>query len=262
MMGTDRRIYSILHLGETLMESIDPDGIASQGTVRKIRHDLTCDGEAFNWKVLLEFPSGDMMTISGKWHEQTGLLINRCRLVSGDESENIPTEPSERLFTAIRDFSGIPARYKRNLSRISLKKAENEVSEDRYDIKLLYNAMNALFWEMDTTEISEREKRMFTEITAVIHKDKTDIIGKCPVKNGRIVAKTSVDIYGLGAKTVAVEKNLGEKNEVSAYCYTEDISGRKIPSIRMAFSVNSLLSGSGTQQRKEQNRIGLPGTKK
>ena len=56
---------------------------------------------------------------------------------------------------------------------------------------------------------------------------------------------------------------MGNKDEISAYCYTEDFTGRKVPSLRVAFRLYYMLAGiTDLQQRRMKNSMDTPTKKK
>lgn len=260
-MNTDLRLKTILLAGDILMKNIDPEGIASKARIVKIIHHLDSRMgpgiEAF-----LEFPMRTTLAIHCRFQKNDDLIIDKCRLVTSSFIKEINVTPSGSLLKTLKSLSDIPAQLKCNLSRIGLKDAKKEKSDDKYGRELLKTAIDALFWEMDSPEINEKEKAEFKEITLLLREDKAELIGTCHIDKGRIIAKTTVDVYGIGSKSVAVEKKMGNRHELSAYCYTKDSQGKRIPSIRMAFRINTIMNGTDTFERKDSVKKELPYNKK
>ena len=262
---TDIRISDILEAGERLQKTIDPEGMLANGSITRITHRLSDDGRGFSWKSDVTFMSEDVLKLHGQYHEDIGFLLNRCVIMSGRERHDIRLKPAETLATALEELHRLPVCLRRNLARISLKTGKEGKPDIQYDMNIYKTATDALFWNVEGGDEKDRERSMFRETTLLMKRDSngfftnTTIIGNCPTKNGSIKVRVSVDVYGLSSQAVTVEKNFNDKNEISAYCYSEDTSGRKIPSLMLAFRIDRMLTGKDDiREHVQRNSIELP----
>ena len=246
---TDIRITNLMTAGEILLRTFDPEGMLSNGRVVRVTHRLSDDRKGFTWRADVVFRNEDTLKIYGQFHDEAGMFVNRCSFLSEGAVTDIALNPSETLFLAVEDLTRLPIRLKDNLVRIGQKNADSEGNGKQYDMGNLRAAMDALFWEVEGGEPNTPERSRFTEFSIFMRKDeygqinRSNIVGTCHSDSSMIRARVTVDMYGLSSRTVTLERMMGGKDEISAYCYTEDPYGRKVPSLKLAFRLDRLLSG-------------------
>lgn len=262
---TDKIISDILNASELLQRTIDPEGILANGKIIRITHKLSEDRMGFSWKAEVSFPNDDVLKLHGKYHTDIGFFINRCIYALGNVKTEIPLNPSETLFLAMKNITGLPARLKANLARIDIKTGLSGVVKDDYGINNVFFAMDALFYGIEGGEADDVERQQFNELIMVMRKDikglfsKNNIIGTYTSGSSTIRARATIDMYGLGSQTVTLEKSFSGKDEISAYCYTEDFTGKKVPSLKLAFRLDKMLAGKEeVHQHVERNSMEMP----
>lgn len=265
----DKNISFLLSAGETLKRTIDPECILNTGTILNICHRISENDKEFAWSAEVEFPNNDILKIRGQYSPESGNIIQRCIYNTRDEKLVLPILPSRTLLKALGNITQLPPRMKANLARIGQNVINSEQKEDDYDICLLESAQKALLWEVDGNELTETRHFRFNEISMTLQKDptgfysKNTIVGCCDLENAIIKARTIVDMYGLSSQVLTLDKPLNTKDAISAYCYTEDFTGRKVPSLRVAFKLYYQLTGTGDlQQRRIKNSMEVPTKKK
>lgn len=265
----EKSIPLLLDAGDILKKAIDPEGILANGTVTSICHRISDDREEFAWKAEVEFPNDDILKIRGHFKPDTGSIIHRCIYKSKDEKTVLATNASKTLLKSIDALTQLPARMKANLARISQETASSGQVTDDYAMTMMEMAGRALLWEVDGNELTETRRFQFNEISMSLKKDpsgfysKNTIIGSCTLEGATIKARTVVDMYGLSSQALTLERPMGNKDEISAYCYTEDFTGRKVPSLRVAFRLYYMLAGiTDLQQRRMRNSMNAPAKKK
>lgn len=266
---TDIRITNLMTAGDILLRTLDPEGMLSKGKVVRITHRLSDDRKGFSWRADVAFGNNDALKMYGQFHEEMGMFVTRCSFLSEGVDTDIEVNTSETLFSAIADLSRLPARLKDNLARIGLKTTELGAGEDQYGMASLRSMMNVLFWEVDGGEPHDPERSRFTEFSIFMRKDeyghfnRSNIVGTCVSGVALIRVRVTADMYGLSSRTVTLERSMGGKDEISSYCYTEDFTGRKIPSLKLAFRLERMLSGKDdVQQRVERKGLNKPVRKK
>ena len=265
----DKHISFLLSAGETLKRTIDPEGILASGTIVNIGHRISDDEKEFVWNAEVEFPNDDILKVRGHFNDKFGNTIQRCIYRTRDEKLVLSITPSKTLLKSFGDLMQLPAQMKANLARISQETANSGQSDVSYDMYVLEIARKALLWEVDGNELTETKRFRFNEISMNLKKDpagfysKNTIIGSCSLDGAIIKARTIVDMYGLSSQALTLDRTLGGTDEISAYCYTEDFTGRKVPSLRVAFKLYYMLAGvSDLQQRRVKNSIEMPSKKK
>ena len=262
---TDKIISDILNASELLQRTIDPEGILANGKIIRITHKLSEDRMGFSWKAETAFPNDDVLKMHGKYHTSIGFFINRCIYAMGNTKTEVPLNPSETLFLALKNVTGLPVRMKANLVRIDPKKSVLGLFEDAYGIQNFFSAMDVLFFGIEGGEADDVERQQFNELTMIMRKDinglfsKNNIIGTYTSGSSTIRARATIDMYGLGSQTVTLEKSFSGKDEISAYCYTEDFTGKKVPSLKLAFRLDKMLAGKeDVHQHVERNSMEMP----
>lgn len=265
----EKNIPILLDAGDILKKNIDPEGILANGTVTSIGHRISEDEKEFAWNAEIEFTNDDILKIRGQFKPDTGNTIHRCIYKSKDEKIVLPINASKTLLKSLDDLMRLPARLKANLARISQETANSEQIIDDYAMAMVETAGKALLWEVDGNELTETRRFRFNEISMSLKKDpsgfysKNTIIGSCSLDGATIKARTIVDMYGLSSQALTLERPMGNKDEISAYCYTEDFTGRKVPSLRVAFRLYYMLTGiTDLQQRRMKNSMDTPTKKK
>ena len=262
---TDKFIFNILNAYELLQKTIDPEGILSKGKITRITHQLSENNISFSWKADVNFPDNGNLRIYGQYHKDIKFIINRCRYTIDNEKYDMPLNPSETLLSAIEDISLLPDSIRAKLAKIRPRNPVYDNLECQYGNHNVESGFYALFCGVDGGEKDGPLRSCFKEITFSIRKEpdgfftKTNIVATCNKETSIIRTRITVDMYGLSSNTVTLEKNFGDNDEISAYCYTEDISGRKIPSLKVAFKLDKLLSGKDdVHQHVKRNHIDYP----
>ena len=251
-------LYTVVKAGSTLVRNIDPDGLISRARLVKIKHVLVKDKRTFMWKAYFGCPDDTILIVSGQHHQKLGMVISNLSVRKGESVAEVPISPSETLRKAL----SLPDGTFSCPGCLSALKGQESPFQDgiqrRYDPGVIQSVRNVLFTDMDAIDVPESVRDRFNEISLIFHADKTDVVGICKSRSGRIIAKTAAYQDGYGSKSVCLEKKINGRYEMTAYCFMEDFSGRKIPSLGMALRMDDLLSGTDFIQKKEANRLEVP----
>ena len=260
----EKHITTVLSAEDFLRRLIDPEGILANGRISSLALRLSEDQSTFAWKTEIKFSNEDTIKVHGHFNASSENSINNCTYIIGQDKIDIPLNPSESLLKSLEDLIGLPGRMKANIVRIGQEGANKQGVTKEDGLQIIHSSLYVLFWGVDGENFNENRHLGFNEIIFILKTDasgqnyKNDIIGCKMFHDGQIKVRVSVDMYGLSSHTIALEKKM-RMGAISSYCYTDDFTGRKVPSLKLALEINERLSDNDTmKQRTIKNKLRYP----
>lgn len=254
---SDPRVLAILNGGESFKRRIDPDGLLKDGVVREIRRCVSDDGRV-DWRAAVSFSTGDVLYISGFCNSFL-LSIHNCKLSCGMGSPiNIPVLDGFSLLKAFGDLSRLPHQLKRNLSVIRPEIGHSDDMVQKWDETLFNLERDSLFWSVEVSPkymVEFRENKVVYTYEQSFFPSCASLYSFMQYRHGRITVETSVDVYGLGGKTVGMNFDMGENSDVRCDCHRKNERGR-IPSVDVAVELYDrlFLSDKVPERHKKLSR--------
>ena len=256
--NTDAKLLRLLSGGEDFRRLVDPEGITRDGVVQRLVHSNP-GGQKVFWKLFMVFPAGDSVVVSGILEEEKA-SVTEVGMPDGDGFLRMETVVSPTVVGALGNLSGIPARLKRCLAPAGPETAPgDDISRRVMDFLVLEE--DGLFWGVEGGSVKAGYRVRFVEFS-VKYKfneagERTDasFCAKSVFQDGRVKLCMNADVYGLGSKTVVLDRNVGLGGRFRAEC-TRTKDGREYPSLTVAFDLNDRVPVFYTEERHEANQLG------
>ena len=259
-INTDAKLLLLLSGGELLKNLIDPYGLFSKGLAISV----VMDYERHTWKLKTDFPEhpGASTLLAGHYAKGSGYIIETVLVKSpGKEYESVPFEPGKGLIEGLGNLSRVPVHLRRLLAPIGGIKAEETEIKNRLSAywKLLDGA---LIWDTEPKNPKEplenfTIRRLDYEYDEDANPSWTKINAICSLEEGQITLSAEAGIYGLSAKKVTLEKNLGMLRSAHIDCWAKKENHRR-PSIKAAFDLYWAIPVLYEKQRRKKKDMGKP----
>lgn len=244
---SDQRLLFILQGGDIFMYLFDPENLCKNGVVRRVVHGFSSEDVAVSWEASVIFKNGDCLIASGAWTVSDGLSIWELKMPLPDGMfETIPSLPGKTLLSALGELSGTPVRLKRCLSPTGPKMGDYAKVSSLWGNRLFEMEEDALFWDVEGGEKESGNRKLFKTIAVSYTRNETNgpmkasMVSSAPLKEGRILCSTELDIYGLGSRKVVLDRNVGLGHRAEIKC-TARVNDRVVPSLKMALDLDSVL---------------------
>ena len=259
-MKTDARITYLLHGGETLLATIDPEGIAPQAKINRLCL-YKSEEDVARWYATLAFPDGSHLKLSGTCGPE-GLSVESARIPTKDGEQEIPTKAAKTLTDAFVSLDGLPARLKKNLSPTVTETDKDAKSEPFSAQKYYAMVVDALCWGTEGGK-DEKTRARFKKLKAAFQRNREGspesvcLEISCSLEKGAVCVSANMNVFGMSGKKATAQKDLGEDRSVSADC-TVRKDEKEYPSIKAAFALYNTIPTVFQTERKIRKGMGWP----
>ena len=262
LLNTNRKIMSILGVGEDMRRLVDPEGLLSSGQVSEFTHSKPHEGRC-TWRMVFVFPHGDSVSVGGTMEADSLLIVSVSMPEVGGKNLRLKVAGSSRTFlSAIGDLSVLPPRFKRCLSPIGKPAGETDRLFGQLRSFFILED-DAVFWDVEGGEKSSPYRKLFKEYCSrFVYSDsgnlqKVDICAFSRLVEGKLLVRADLDVYGLGNKRVTLVRNLGMGRQFSGDCVIVK-DGIVKPSIVAAIDLDSCIPVMYSKERHKDKTMGRP----
>lgn len=245
---SDSRLLSILRGGEILRSCVDSEGLLCDWKVASLEISPTLEWEAvFSLERI-------HLTVSGRFAEGGVLVATLC---TDDYEARAAEKPFSSLLEAFGDLSGLPPHLKSMLSPVRLEIPGFEHVASILDDRFVQNEIDALFWGVDGGRPEDGCRKYFRRMRtrfAPDGKGKVELSSSYSFGDSLIYVKADVDVFGLGARKVVLEKNLGMGRFARCEC-VRHVGGRYVPSLLVAFDLADAIPQLYCRERRSAVKV-------